>query len=103
MFFVALYVGLAYVTYASQGFYTYKFLNPKNGIRILVAYVFGIQAAVCVIFTAVRWIIQGRVWLTEHKLGFEGRFASNHKGGYHKEETSGSDMPIFSAEPSLYG
>lgn len=95
--FVALYLGLAYITYATQGFYTYNFLNPKNGVGSLVAYVFGILAAICVIFTAVRWVIQGRVWLTEHKLGFEGKFASNHKGCYH-EDTNGSDLPMFTVE-----
>ncbi|KIY43488.1 hypothetical protein FISHEDRAFT_53069, partial [Fistulina hepatica ATCC 64428] len=53
---LALYLALAYVTYATQGFYTYSFLDPSNG-PILAAYIVGIAVAECILFLVVRSII----------------------------------------------
>ncbi|KAL0579022.1 hypothetical protein V5O48_002976 [Marasmius crinis-equi] len=46
------YCGLAYVTEATQGFYTYPFLNPDKG-PILAGYIVGIALAECIIFSVV--------------------------------------------------
>ncbi|KAK1225494.1 hypothetical protein PQX77_011582 [Marasmius sp. AFHP31] len=43
------YVGVAYVTHATQGFYTYGFLDPTHG-PILAAYIVGIAVAECILF-----------------------------------------------------
>jgi uncharacterized membrane protein len=59
---VALYLCLAYITLADQGFYTYAFLNPgvdgeNNGL--VAGYCFGILAIVIVLFF-VDW---GLIWV----------------------------------------
>lgn len=78
---LALYLGLAYVTHAAQGFYVYPFLNPKNGGQGLVAgYAFGILAAILIIFCIVYGLIWLRKWVTEKKLGMDGKFAGQPLG-----------------------
>ncbi|KAL0064948.1 hypothetical protein AAF712_008070 [Marasmius tenuissimus] len=47
------YVGVAYVTHATQGFYTYEFLDPSHG-PILAVYIVGIGVAECILF-ALAW------------------------------------------------
>ncbi|RYP32295.1 hypothetical protein DL767_005270 [Monosporascus sp. MG133] len=79
---LALYLGLAYVTLATQGFYVYPFLNPAEtagGRRGVTAYIFGILAAVIVVFGIVWGVIWVRRWVTEEKMGCKGKFA----GGVH--------------------
>jgi small-conductance mechanosensitive channel len=72
---LVLYLGLAYVTYAAQGWYTYSFLDPSSGGKAkVVAYVFGILAAILVIFGLICLLVALRKWLTEKVLGFRGKF-----------------------------
>src|SRR5204863_3311230 len=68
IFILLLYLSLAYLTHATQGFYTYSFLNPNKGKGRVAAYVFGILAAIIVIFLIVWCLIWVRKWLTEKKL-----------------------------------
>ena len=56
---LALYVALAYLTFATQGFYTYNFLNPATGQGRVAAYCFGILAATIVVFVVV-WLL---IWV----------------------------------------
>ncbi|PGH07233.1 hypothetical protein AJ79_06337 [Helicocarpus griseus UAMH5409] len=59
---LALYVGLAYITYATQGFYVYSFLDPGEGGKdrgLVAAYAFGVLAGLIVIFGVV-WLLS---WL----------------------------------------
>lgn len=57
IFLLALYLSLAYLTNATQGFYTYFFLDPvENSSGIVTGYCFGILAGVIVIFFAV-WLM----------------------------------------------
>jgi hypothetical protein len=79
--FLALYLALAYVTHATQGWYPYDFLDPTNGKGLLCGYVFGILAGISVIFVVVWYVIRFRLWLTERVLGLEGKFAYHHLGG----------------------
>lgn len=51
------YLGVAYITYETQGFYAYSFLNPKKQGAFLAAYIIGIAVAQCVIFSIVRTVI----------------------------------------------
>lgn len=74
VFLLALYLALAYVTYATQGFYTYGFLNPDKGGGILAGYIFGILAAAVIVFVIVRYAILLRKFLTE-RGGGNGKFA----------------------------
>jgi hypothetical protein len=66
---LACYVGVAYITVATEHFYVYSFLNDHNkGGRGLVAgYVFGILAVAIVVFIIVKYLILFRRWLTERR------------------------------------
>ncbi|PQE23026.1 FAR-17a AIG1 protein [Rutstroemia sp. NJR-2017a WRK4] len=72
---LACYLGLAYITVATKHQYVYSFLNPavaKNGM--VAAYVFGIAVAICIIFAVVRGLVVARKWVTEEKMGRQGKF-----------------------------
>ncbi|KAJ1306278.1 hypothetical protein OPQ81_010981 [Rhizoctonia solani] len=58
------YLGVAYITYATQGFYTYSFLNPKKQGALLAAYIVGIAAVAVIIFSIVWCIcwVRNRIW-----------------------------------------
>ncbi|EMR69481.1 hypothetical protein UCREL1_3493 [Eutypa lata UCREL1] len=76
---LALYLGLAYVTVATEGFYVYPFLDAAEtagGRKGVTAYIFGILAAVVVLFGVVWCLVWARRWLTEEKLGCKGKFAA---------------------------
>ncbi|KAI8942283.1 hypothetical protein NX059_000362 [Plenodomus lindquistii] len=74
---LALYLALAYVTYATQGFYTYDFLDLRDhSSGIVAAYIVGILAAALIIFLIVRYVIMLRVWITEQKLHLSGKFST---------------------------
>ena len=54
---LACYLGVAYITKATQGIYVYSFLNPSKG-AVLAAYIVGILAGsivVFVIFNMIKW------------------------------------------------
>ena len=72
---LAMYLALAYLTYATQGFYTYPFLDyTSTGSRGLVAaYIFGIAVGTIIVFCIVWGLIWLRKWITEKKLGFDGK------------------------------
>ncbi|MCJ1437099.1 hypothetical protein MMC27_006484 [Xylographa pallens] len=72
---LALYLALAYITYAVQGFFVYGFLNPARGAGRTAGYIIGILVAECVIFGLVWGVIWVRVWLTERILGMEAKTA----------------------------
>ncbi|KAI0432381.1 hypothetical protein F5Y09DRAFT_302034 [Xylaria sp. FL1042] len=79
IFFLALYLALAYLTHATKGFYTYSFLDPSLQGSLVAAYVFGIAIGVSILFAVVWGLVWLRRWVTEEKLGFDGVFA--HAGG----------------------
>ncbi|KAI9753697.1 MAG: hypothetical protein M1815_006030 [Lichina confinis] len=65
---LVLYVALSYVTFATQGFFPYDFLDPRVGGRGRVTiFAFGILAAVLVIFLFARTLIWLRMRLTERR------------------------------------
>ncbi|EPE10234.1 hypothetical protein F503_05329 [Ophiostoma piceae UAMH 11346] len=78
---LALYLGLAYVTKATKGFYVYSFLDPSQSSSpgLVAAYVFGIAVGCVVIFAVVQGLIWVRRWLTETKLGMPGKFAHSDR------------------------
>lgn len=80
---LAMYLGLAYVTASTQGFWVYGFLdNTTNSSGKVAVYVVGILVAAIVVFLIVRYLIMLRVWVTEKKLGKTGKFASHGGAGY---------------------
>ncbi|KAI4942130.1 hypothetical protein J4E91_010329 [Alternaria rosae] len=80
---LALYLGLAYLTHATQGFYVYPFLDlQKNSSGLVGAYIVGILVAAIIIFLIVRYLIVLRVFITEKKLGKTGKISTRqHAAG----------------------
>jgi len=77
---LALYLGLAYLTHATQGFYVYPFLDlQKHSSGVVAGYIIGILIAAIIIFVIVRYLIALRVWVTETKLGKKGKFSTHDK------------------------
>ncbi|KAF8626917.1 hypothetical protein AX15_004630 [Amanita polypyramis BW_CC] len=54
---LACYLGVAYITYATQHFYTYNFLNPKAQGPLLAAYIVGIGVGECIIYAIIHYIV----------------------------------------------
>ncbi|CBX93645.1 hypothetical protein IAQ61_003536 [Plenodomus lingam] len=74
---LALYLSLAYLTYATQGFYTYSFLNlQEHSSGIVAAYIVGILVAAIILFLIVKCAILLRIWITEKLLHMSGKFSS---------------------------
>lgn len=64
VFIIACYVGVAYITYADQGFYPYDFLNQgENGTGIVAAYVVGIGVGTVISFLIGDFLIFLREWI----------------------------------------
>ncbi|KAG0699529.1 hypothetical protein DFH29DRAFT_46115 [Suillus ampliporus] len=53
---LACYLGVAYITRATQGFYTYSFLDPSTEHGLLAAYIIGIAVGYSIIFMIVKGI-----------------------------------------------
>jgi len=58
------YLGIAYITYANQHFYTYAFLDPKKEGPRLAAYIVGIAVGECIVYAIVYGIVFLRLKLT---------------------------------------
>lgn len=73
---LAAYLGLAFVTLATQGYYVYGFLDYEEvgGRGIVAAYCVGIAVGTVVVFCVVWGVIWARRWVTETKLGMDGKF-----------------------------
>lgn len=87
---LALYLALAYLTKATQGFYTYDFLDPAGpgGKGKVAGYVFGILLAIAIIYGLVCALIWARKWLTE-RVFHKSAIASS------KTEVRNSDIEMF--------
>ncbi|KIM34877.1 hypothetical protein M413DRAFT_47246, partial [Hebeloma cylindrosporum] len=59
------YLGVAYITHATQGIYTYSFLDPKKQGKKLAVYIIGIAIGQVVIFCIVVGILHLRKRLTK--------------------------------------
>jgi predicted membrane-bound dolichyl-phosphate-mannose-protein mannosyltransferase len=91
---LALYLGLAYLTHATQGFYVYPFLDlQKNSSGIVGAYIVGILVAAIIIFLIVRYLIALRVWVTERKLRMTGKTSTRQKAAVADEYPLHSTIP----------
>ncbi|KAF2436398.1 hypothetical protein EJ08DRAFT_578633 [Tothia fuscella] len=79
---LALYLGLAYVTLASNHFYVYSFLDPKNHSRgVIAGYIIGILVGTIIVFFIVHFVIKGRRWVIEEKMGKRGKFTLGRVSG----------------------
>jgi hypothetical protein len=94
VFLLALYLGLAYLTHATEGFYVYDFLDlDKHSDGIVAAYIVGILVAAIVVFLIVRYVIMLRLWVTETKMGKNGKF---RRGTRMADEEHGKSIPLHS-------
>jgi len=77
---LALYLGVAFITLATEHFYVYSFLDyhSKGGRGRVAGYILGILVAAIVIFIIVHFIMLLRKWITETKLKKTGRL--EHRG-----------------------
>ena len=74
---LALYLGLVYLTHATQGFYVYDFLDlEEHSSGVVAVYIVVILVATILVFLIVRYLILLRVWVTETKLGKTGILSS---------------------------
>ncbi|KAK2765440.1 hypothetical protein FQN54_008291 [Arachnomyces sp. PD_36] len=86
IFILALYVSLAYLTHATQGFYTYSFLDPEENSSGLVAgYCFGILAGVIVVFGVVWLMHWGRQKAVGGKVKWARKDTENWNRGVQRE------------------
>ena len=80
IFMLALYLGLAYLTHTTEGFYVYSFLDIQaNGSGLVAGACIGILVGAIIVFVIVRYLILLRRWVTESKLGLTGKFSSRDK------------------------
>ena len=63
-----MYLGVAYITYATQGFYVYNFLNPGIEHAKLAAYIVGILVGCIIIFAIVNFVAGTLKRVTTAKL-----------------------------------
>jgi len=54
------YVGIVYITYATQGFYAYTFMNPDGHPGRLALHILGVGLAECVLFVVVHGLVIAR-------------------------------------------
>jgi hypothetical protein len=74
---LALYLGLVYLTYGTQHFFVYDFLdNRLHSHGVVAGYCIGILVGSIIIFLIVRYAIWLRVWVTETKLGKMGKMST---------------------------
>ena len=62
---LALYLGLAYLTHTTQGFYVYSFLDPGQGAGKTAGYIIGILGGACIVFGLAVLVISIRDRLTD--------------------------------------
>ncbi|KAJ3758344.1 hypothetical protein EV360DRAFT_44135 [Lentinula raphanica] len=64
---LALYLAVAYITHATQGFYPYSFLDPSTSHSLLAGYIVGIGVAACIVFSLAKTIMWYRAKRTARK------------------------------------
>lgn len=95
---LALYLSLAYLTHAVQGWYTYDFLNlDKHSSGVVAGYIIGILVGSIIVFLIVRYIILLRLWVTEKKLGMTGKFV-RHAQPIGRDEEMGKHVQMHNID-----
>lgn len=81
------YLGVAYITYFTEGWYVYPFLNPADG-PVLAAYIVGIAAAAIIFFSVINGMIRGRRWITEEAFNR----SRKHRAGGPRDDEAAMEM-----------
>lgn len=74
-----MYLGLAYITYWKQGWYTYSFLDSEGGKHnsLVAGYSIGIAGVTLVVFL----IVWGLIWVRRQVTGGRERKSEKDVGG----------------------
>ncbi|KAI0350093.1 hypothetical protein OH77DRAFT_1102369 [Trametes cingulata] len=67
VFMLACYLCVAYITHATQGFYTYSFLDPQKEHAKLAGYIIGVGVAECVAFLFARGLAILRIRIARRR------------------------------------
>ena len=88
IFILLLYLALAFVNHANTGEYVYSFLDYEwaGGRGLVAAYILGIAVGIVIVFVVVWGVIKLRRWVTEDKLGMDGKFARQPSSPRHDTE-----------------
>ncbi|CAA7263575.1 unnamed protein product [Cyclocybe aegerita] len=87
LLFLGGYLGVAYITHETQGFYTYSFLDPKRQGAKLAAYIIGIAVGEIIVFCAIRGLIVLRErWAVRTRRVLDVGDAEGSTGGRESEE-----------------
>lgn len=81
---LSLYLGLAYLTKATQGWYVYEWMNPAHGNLSIVLHVF-IYAAV---MTAIFFAVWGGIWLRKKLTNRPKKILPPHRTSDSRQETA---------------
>jgi hypothetical protein len=84
---LCLYLGVAFITFATEHFYVYSFLDDtkKGGRGRVAGYIIGILVAAIIVFIIVRYLILLRKWVTETKLHKTGKLEHRRQKGHLSE------------------
>jgi len=80
--FLAGYLGIAYITFATQHFYTYSFLDPSKKGAFLAVYIVGIAVGECIVYAIVHGVVLLRVRLTRRYAAVEGSDTDEYKESF---------------------
>lgn len=73
---LALYLAVAFITYDTDHFYVYDFLDiQKHGSGVVAGYIIGILVGSVIIFLIIHYLILLRKWITETKMHKMGKFS----------------------------
>lgn len=79
---LGLYLGLAYLTHTTEGFYVYSFLDIQTkGSGTVAGYCVGIFVGCIILFAIVWGLLWLRKWVTESKLGKLGKMQNRRGDG----------------------
>ncbi|KAF2854991.1 hypothetical protein T440DRAFT_504498 [Plenodomus tracheiphilus IPT5] len=73
------YLGLAYLTRATQGFYVYEWMNPAHGVASIVLHVVGYAGSMIALFVVVRYAVVVRNMLAR-RVGVSSESGVGEKG-----------------------
>ncbi|KAF7966838.1 hypothetical protein HWV62_36911 [Athelia sp. TMB] len=79
--FLVCYLGVAYITHATEGFYTYDFLDPSKEHGLLAAYIVGIAVGGVLVFAIVKGLMTLRLRFFRRGPGDAAWDVDEDKGG----------------------
>ncbi|KAJ9496729.1 hypothetical protein LTR99_010533 [Exophiala xenobiotica] len=94
---MALYLGLAYLTRATAGWWVYEWLNPQNGAGQIIAHMVGYTAGIVAIFA----IVKGMIWLRNRLVDRFGCNKDENENGVAQASEWPKQLSSSSSDTSL--